>query len=71
MTNEMLNLDLEYNDWGRIYYKQTIEPFVQGACCSVMLSNKPHKINEVRRLSDNILDGLYYFGGKNSKGELV
>ena len=26
--------------------------------------------SEVTRLSDTILDGLYYFGGKNGKGEL-
>lgn len=26
--------------------------------------------SEVTRLSDTILDGMYYFGGKNGKGEL-
>lgn len=68
----MLNFDLEYNDWSRIYYKQNIDPFVQGACCSVMLSrrqsNQPG--SEVTRLSDAVLDGVYFFGGKNQKGEL-
>jgi len=26
---------------------------------------------EVTRLSDAVLDGIYYFGGKNSKGDLL
>ena len=40
LTNEMLNFDLEFNDWGRIYFKQNVDPFIQGACCSVMVSRK-------------------------------
>jgi hypothetical protein len=28
ITNEMLNFDLEYNDWGKIYFKQNIDPFI-------------------------------------------
>lgn len=40
ITNEMLNFDLEYNDWGRIYFKQNIDPFIQGSCCPVMLARK-------------------------------
>lgn len=68
ITNEMLNLDLEYNDWSRIYFKQNIEPFVQGACCSVYMQKKSN--NELTRLSDTVLDGVYYFGGRNAKGEL-
>ena len=31
-----------------------------------MLSNKMLKGNEVTRLSDAVLDGIYFFGGKNS-----
>lgn len=27
--------------------------------------------NEVTRLSDAVLDGIYFFGGKTSKGELM
>lgn len=33
---ELLNLDLEHNDWGRMYPKQTMEPFVQATCCSII-----------------------------------
>ena len=36
----MLNFDLEYNDWGRIYFKQNIDPFIQGSCTPVMLARK-------------------------------
>ena len=25
ITNEMLNYDLEYNDWGRLYFKQNVD----------------------------------------------
>jgi hypothetical protein len=40
ITNEMLNYDLEYNDWGRLYFKQNVDAFIQGSCCSVMLARK-------------------------------
>ena len=38
--NELLNLDLEHNDWGRLYPKQTVEPFVQATCCSIVGDRK-------------------------------
>jgi hypothetical protein len=39
-ANEMLNLDLAHQDWGRIFFKQNVEPMVQGACCTVLNYNK-------------------------------
>jgi hypothetical protein len=27
LTSEMLNYDIEFNDWGRIFFKQNIESF--------------------------------------------
>lgn len=36
-----------------------------------MLSKRMSMGNEVTRLSDAVLDGIYFFGGKNSKGELL
>lgn len=52
ITNEMLNFDLEYNDWGKIYFKQNIDPFIQAACCSVLLHKKQTIVstNELTRL---------------------
>jgi len=46
----MLNFDLEYNDWGRIYFKQNVDPFIQGASCSVMIARKQAGGNELTRL---------------------
>ena len=47
-------------------------PFIQGACCSVQSSKS--RVNdpslELRTKSDAIQDGIYFFGGKNQKGEL-
>ena len=40
IANEMLNYDLEYNDWGRLNFKQQVEPFIQGACCTVNLARR-------------------------------
>ena len=66
-SNELLNFDLEYFDWSYITFKQHIEPFSNGACCSVMSVKTKQTLT---RLSDTILDGVYFFGGKNAKGEL-
>ena len=52
ITNEMLNYDLEYNDWGRLYFKQNVDAFIQGSCCSVMLARKQSSLpgSELTRL---------------------
>lgn len=52
ITNEMLNYDLEYNDWGRLYFKQNVDAFIQGSCCSVMLARKQQSLpgSELTRL---------------------
>jgi hypothetical protein len=48
---------------------------VQGACCSVLssgkLKNSKQDQQELTRLSDTVLDGIYYFGGKTESGELT
>ena len=74
VTNDIINLDLEYNDWSRVTIKQNVEPFMQSSCCTVQLIKKGHaagKEGDVARMSDAILDGIYFFGGKNAKGELL
>jgi len=76
VSNEMLNLDLQYNDWSRLYFKgMQIDPFYHARCISV--SNIKKKVDtsgtleqQLTRMSDAILEGIYYFGGKNGKGEL-
>jgi len=65
-SGELLNFDLEYYDWSYISFKQHVEPFSNGACASVASV----KSKSLTRLSDTVLDGIYYFGGKNAKGEL-
>ena len=35
ITGDMLNLDLQHFDWGKIHYKQNVEPFYNAACVSV------------------------------------
>ena len=72
VSNEMLNLDLQYNDWSRLYFKgMQIEPFYQAKCVAV---NNIKKKNidthgsaeaQLTRMSDAVLEGIYYFGGKN------
>ena len=56
ITNEMLNYDLEYNDWGRLYFKQNVDAFIQGSCCSVMLARKQSSLpgSELTRLVSQI-----------------
>lgn len=71
--NEMACLDLEYNDWQRINYKANLQSFSQATSVSVILLRKQqlNHVSEQLRKSDTIPEGIYYFGGKNSKGELV
>ena len=71
VSNEMLNLDLQYNDWSRLYFKgMQIEPFYQAKCVSVINKKKRTDTTgtleqQLTRMSDAILEGIYYFGGKN------
>lgn len=37
--NEMIVLQLEYLEWMKIQLKNGIQPFVQGACCSVVAAS--------------------------------
>mmetsp|Transcript_24891 Transcript_24891/g.33333 ORF Transcript_24891/g.33333 Transcript_24891/m.33333 type:complete len:137 (+) Transcript_24891:340-750(+) len=68
---DMLVLHLEYMEWMKIQLKQGMAPFIQGACCSVY-SNKSRMMNEpvLTGKSDSVQEGIYFFGGKNQKGEL-
>ena len=35
-NNDLLNLDLQYNDWTRMSFKQqNYEPLIQQTCCAV------------------------------------
>lgn len=56
-SGELLNFDLEYYDWSYISFKQHVEPFSNGACASVASV----KSKSLTRLSDTVLDGIYYF----------
>lgn len=76
----MLSLDIQLFEWNRINIKGSLkmEPFTQANCCSVQLNTKKSDKNnnhtssqeELKRASDQILEGLYFFGGKNAKGQL-
>lgn len=77
VSNDLLNLDLQYNDWSRINFKQNgVEPFYQAECCSVNLGQKnktvsnPNDPASITRASDQVLDGIYFFGGKHQSGQL-
>jgi hypothetical protein len=65
----MLNFDLEYNDWTRMTTKQQVEPLMQLTSCAVM-SMKKKGDQENTRVIDTIIDGIYFFGGKNNSGQL-
>lgn len=69
ITNDMINFDLEYNDWSRMIIKNNLDPVTQQEACTVQLAKKKD-IHDISRMSDAILEGIYYFGGKNAKGEL-
>ena len=47
---------------------------MQASCCAVVAPFKKQTSNqggsEVLRLSDTVMDGIYFFGGRNSAGEL-
>ncbi|MGB1967835.1 MAG: hypothetical protein ACPHOJ_05875 [Litorivicinaceae bacterium] len=76
ITGDMLALDLQYFEWSRVNLKGTlkIDPVMQGQCCAVQQSKSTSRIydsqEELKRKSDQVLEGIYFFGGKNSKGEL-
>lgn len=65
----MIVLQLDYLEWMKISLKQGMAPFIQGAVCSVQ-ANKSRQDSDLSRKSDSIQDGIYFFGGKNAKGEL-
>ena len=46
------------------------EPLAQAKACTVSSYKKSGNPNELLRVSDQVLDGIYLFGGKNAKGEL-
>ena len=50
-----------------------MEPFMQSACCTVLVNRKPGQqpTGEITRMSDAVFDGIYFFGGKNNKGEML
>ena len=59
-SNELLNFDLEYYDWGYVNFKQNVEPFSQGACASVM-SVKTKQQQSLTRLVSLIILFLLTF----------
>ena len=64
--NEMIVCHLEYLEWMKIQLKAGMAPFIQGACCSVTsVKSKVAAENDLGRKSDSIMDGIYFFGGKN------
>lgn len=77
IPHEMLTLDLQFHDWNYLYPKtQNQDLFYQAKCVSVISAktkpiNQGQKDQQITRMSDAILDGVYYFGGKNAKGELL
>ncbi len=40
IAQDMLNFDLEYNDWSRLAIKQKHEPLMHMTCCSVQTYKK-------------------------------
>lgn len=77
LPTEMLTLDLQFHDWNYLYPKtQQQDLFYQAKCASVIgtkakAMTQGQKDQQVTRMSDAIMDGVYYFGGKNAKGELL
>jgi hypothetical protein len=76
ITGDMLSLDVQYYEWSRVMLKGTIkvDPFMQAQCCSVIVPQKsPSSLEkkELKRQSDQVLEGIYFFGGRNAKGELL
>lgn len=44
---------------------------MQQACCAVQIHKKKNDNGQdISRMSDAILEGIYYFGGRNTAGEL-
>ena len=76
ITGDMLALDMQYFEWSRVNLKGSlkIEPVMQGQCCAVQAKGSSRMIfdsqEELKRKSDTVLEGIYFFGGKNSKGAL-
>lgn len=55
-SNELICFDFDNLEWKKIYYKQNLEPFINGACCSVNLENKKDEKNgEIIRLVSKFL----------------
>ena len=75
-TAELLGYDLEYNDWSRFQHSKINEPLSQVQCTVVVLHKKQNAHtglfdkNVPKSTEDDILEGIYYFGGKTQKGEL-
>lgn len=38
--NEMIVLHLDFMEWMKVQLKQGMVPFIQGACCTVLINNK-------------------------------
>ena len=70
---------MQYFEWTRVNIKgqMKVDPIMQGQCVSVVVpcSKSQSKMlfgsqEELKRQSDQVLEGIYFFGGKNPKGEL-
>jgi len=56
---------LDLQEWVKLTVKNGMNPFIQGACCNVSNTGKV-----AERKSDSVQEGIYFFGGKNEKGQL-
>ena len=64
----MIVLNMYTMDFQQITLQKSLQPFTQGSCCSVT-DLKPAKRTKGKRY-EPIDEGIYYFGGKNQKGEV-
>ena len=74
----MVVLHLENFEWVKINLKQGMTPFIQGACCAVNTSQFSRKIETKNKmlayagtLNEPPVEGIFFFGGKNQKGECL
>lgn len=49
---------------------QGLDPFYQSKCVSVHLRRR-NDATPQSRISDTVMDGIYFFGGRDGKGELI
>lgn len=53
--NEMIVLHMEYLEWAKLHLKSGMQPFTQGACCSVYAPKKKDAESFVAKVSARCL----------------